>query len=120
LLLDSIGELPGVFGAATVVFMGGTLVPRGGHNILEPARFGRPIIFGPHMENFREMGATFLREQAAIEVHSVDDLAVQLSFVLSDPAQAERHGTNAKRVAESQRGATDRTLQAIFGNGTEA
>lgn len=118
LLLDSIGELAGVFGSASVVFMGGTLVPRGGHNILEPARLGRPIVFGPHMENFREMGARFLRDEAAIEVCTVDDLAAQLSLLLSDSSLAERHGTNAKRVADAHRGATERTLQAIFGNGT--
>src|SRR5690606_1743301 len=68
LLLDSIGELPAVFGHATVVFMGGTLVPRGGHNVLEPARFARPIVFGPHMENFRDMARAFLAAEAAVQV----------------------------------------------------
>ncbi len=120
LLLDSIGELSGVFGFAAVVFMGGTLVPRGGHNILEPARFECPIVFGPHMENFRDVARMFLEGDAAVEVSGIAALAPQITAILEDPELRRRLGTNAKRVADAHRGATDRTLRAIFGNGTTA
>lgn len=113
LLLDSIGELPGVFEHATVVFMGGTLVPRGGHNVLEPARFCKPIVFGPHMENFREMARTFLDAGAAVQVRDSSALAGTIDRMLTDPAHAGAIGLNARRVASENSGATDRTLAAI-------
>src|SRR5437899_1635588 len=65
LLLDTIGELAALFQYATVVFIGGSLVPTGGHNVLEPARQSKPIVFGPHMENFRDMVRLFLETNAA-------------------------------------------------------
>jgi 3-deoxy-D-manno-octulosonic-acid transferase len=113
LLLDSIGELSGAFEFAAVVFMGGTLVPRGGHNILEPARFGRPILFGPHMENFRDIAQAFLGEGAGIEVAGPDALASEAVRVLTDQDLASRLGANALGVSEKNRGATERTLAAI-------
>ena len=64
LLLDSIGELGAIYQLATVAYVGGTLVPTGGHNILEPAYFARPIVIGPHMENFQEIADRFLQGQA--------------------------------------------------------
>ena len=73
-VLDSIGELAHLFQVATVVFVGGSLVDQGGHNILEPAVHGKPIIFGPHMQNFAEIAATFLTSQAAIQVTSASEL----------------------------------------------
>src|SRR5262249_43004194 len=68
LLLDSIGELSSIFQYANVVYMGGTLVPTGGHNILEPARHSKPIVFGPHMENFRDIAGLFLDSRAAVQI----------------------------------------------------
>ena len=68
LLLDSIGELSGLFPLADVVFMGGTLAARGGHNILEPAFFARPVICGPHMENFREIAREFRERGGYVEI----------------------------------------------------
>src|SRR4029077_6439140 len=70
LLLDSIGELSGLFAPATVVFMGGTLADKGGHNILEPAIFGKPVIAGPHLENFREIAGHFERHRAIVRLDS--------------------------------------------------
>ena len=73
--MDSIGELAGLFRFAGVVFMGGTLVERGGHNILEPAFFGCPVICGPHMENFREIADDFRARDAYVEIRAGDELA---------------------------------------------
>ena len=113
LLLDSIGELTAVFEHAAVVFMGGTLVSRGGHNILEPARFQKPVVFGPHMENFRDMARTFLDAEAAIEVPDAGEFARRVSHILSDPALAAEVGRKAAAVAERNAGATGRALAAI-------
>src|SRR5262249_47213684 len=83
LLLDTIGELAGLFQFASVVFVGGSLVAKGGHNILEPARHRKPIVFGPHMENFREMSSLFLQRAAAIQVDSAAQLAPTITRLLA-------------------------------------
>jgi len=113
MLLDSIGELTAVFAYAAAVFMGGTLVPRGGHNVLEPARFEKPVVFGTHMENFRDMARTFLEARAAIEVRNTDELTRELDRILSNHDVATDLGTNARKVAEQNSGATVRVLAAI-------
>jgi 3-deoxy-D-manno-octulosonic-acid transferase len=110
LLLDSIGELASTFEFASVVFMGGTLVPRGGHNILEPAIFSKPIVFGPHMENFREIGDLFIEERAAIQVRNGEELAKAVANLLSDSDAAAELGENARRVVERNAGATEKVL----------
>jgi 3-deoxy-D-manno-octulosonic-acid transferase len=110
ILLDTIGELASVFQHAAVVFMGGTLVPFGGHNILEPARFAKPIVFGPHMENFREMSALFLKGQGAIQIVEARELAKTVSGILGDQPMAAALGVNARRIADEHAGATDRFL----------
>src|SRR5207245_6831104 len=73
-VLDTIGELAQVYQLATAVFVGGSLVDQGGHNILEPAVFGKPIVFGPHMQNFKEIAEEFLANGAAVQVASDRDL----------------------------------------------
>ena len=73
-VLDTIGELAQLYQIATAVFVGGSLVPAGGHNILEPAAHGKPIVFGPHMENFQEIAETFLANGAAIQVQNEREL----------------------------------------------
>jgi 3-deoxy-D-manno-octulosonic-acid transferase len=110
LILDSVGELASTFRHATVVFVGGSLVPRGGHNILEPAAFANPIVFGPHMENFREIRDIFLEAQAALEVHSAAELAAAVDRLLSDPQSASELGARARLVVDQNRGATERVL----------
>ena len=92
LLLDTIGELAAIFEYATVVFMGGTLVARGGHNILEPARHRKPVIFGPHMENFRDIARLFLDGGAAIQVRDAAELGRTVSKLLSDTVLAAQLG----------------------------
>ena len=84
LLLDSIGELGGLFGLADCVFMGGTLAARGGHNILEPALFGKPVIVGPHMENFQAIADEFRAAGAVVEVGGAEELAGAVERVLAN------------------------------------
>ena len=110
LLLDSIGELSGLFGLADVVFMGGTLAARGGHNILEPAFFGRPVICGPHMENFRDIAEEFRAARAVVEIAAPEDLAGAVERVLADDGGA---GARARECAEARRGATARAVAAM-------
>jgi 3-deoxy-D-manno-octulosonic-acid transferase len=113
LLLDTIGELAAVFAYVTVVFMGGSLVPKGGHNILEPARQRKPIVFGPHMENFRDMTRLFLDADAAIQIQRPSDLAPSIERLLSNPERASQLGRNAYSVAISNTGATERVLKFL-------
>ncbi len=113
LLLDSIGELSGLFPLADVVFMGGTLAARGGHNILEPAFFSRPVICGPHMENFRQIAEEFREREAYVEIASASELAGAVDQLLTDRARAAEIGRRALACAESNRGATERAMAVI-------
>ena len=113
LLLDTIGELAAVFQYATVVFVGGSLVPAGGHNILEPARHRKPIVFGPHMENFRDIARLFLEAKAAIQIESAAQLAPAVARLLSNAEAASELGHNAFAVVQQNTGATERVLQVL-------
>jgi 3-deoxy-D-manno-octulosonic-acid transferase len=110
MLLDSIGELSGLFPYATVVFMGGTLADRGGHNILEPAIFGKPVVVGPHMENFREIAEHFERNHAFIRIDSGNQLHDAVISAASDPGLGDR----ARAAAEHKRGASVRAADAVL------
>jgi 3-deoxy-D-manno-octulosonic-acid transferase len=110
LLLDTIGELASTFPHASVVFMGGTLVPRGGHNILEPAAASKAIVFGPHMENFREIAALFLSADAAIQVRNAEELASAVGRLLNDAEASSAMGKNARQIVERNTGATGRVM----------
>ena len=112
-VLDTMGELAELYRVATVVFVGGSLVDAGGHNILEPAVFGKPIVFGPHMQNFREIAETFLASGAAIQVRSEAELADVLKALLSDAARRAGLGAAASAVVEANRGAKAKTLVMI-------
>jgi len=103
LLLDTLGELSGLFPLATAVFMGGTLVRRGGHNILEPAFFGKPVVAGPHMENFAEIAEEFTAGGGLIRINGPEELAPRLRGLIADPGET---GEKARVLAESKRGAT--------------
>ncbi len=109
LLLDTIGELGGLFGFADVVFMGGTLAERGGHNILEPAYFAKPIVVGPHMENFREVAEEFRACNAFIEIRG----ATELRHAIGKAAEGAALGERAKTCADSRRGAVDRAAAEL-------
>jgi len=113
LLLDTIGELGALFQYATVVFIGGSLVPTGGHNVLEPARHSKPIVFGPHMENFRDIARLFLDAEAAVQIQNANQLAPAISNLLLNPQHASDLGRAAFAVVEQNTGATDRVLQIL-------
>ncbi len=113
LVLDSIGELAALYGLADAAFVGGSLVPSGGHNILEPAWYGRPPVFGPSMENFREMAAQFLSAQAGIQVNSGEHLGRVWSQLIENEALRKKTGDVARALAERNRGATARVIERI-------
>jgi 3-deoxy-D-manno-octulosonic-acid transferase len=112
-VLDSIGELAQIYQVATAVFVGGSLVNQGGHNILEPAMFGKPIVFGPHMQNFQEIADAFLTNGAATEVRSERELEEALLTLLTDPVRRARLGAAARALVEANRGAKTKTLEVI-------
>jgi 3-deoxy-D-manno-octulosonic-acid transferase len=113
LLLDSIGELSALYSLADATFVGGSLVPSGGHNILEPAWFGQPPVFGASMENFQEMADQFLDGHAAVQVASAQSLGKVWTQLIESVPLRERLGTAAREIAARNRGATNRTLDRI-------
>jgi len=112
LLLDTIGELAGVFEQADMVFMGGSLVPTGGHNLLEPAYWSKVIVFGPHMENFADIAKLFLDAGAAMQIRKPEELA-HATWLLENSEARERMGSNARRILEQNSGATARTVECL-------
>jgi 3-deoxy-D-manno-octulosonic-acid transferase len=114
-VLDTLGELAQLYQIATVVFVGGSLVDYGGHNILEPAIFGKPVVFGPHMQNFKEIAETFLANDAAVRVESARDLEQALVQLTGDSVRRARLGAAARALVEANRGAKDKTL-AVMAN----
>jgi 3-deoxy-D-manno-octulosonic-acid transferase len=112
-ILDTVGELAQLYQVATVVFVGGSLVDTGGHNILEPAVFGKPIVFGPHMQNFAEIARTFLDNGAAIQVRAGRELGPVLLDLLGDPVRRASLGAAARALVEANRGARTKSLSAI-------
>jgi 3-deoxy-D-manno-octulosonic-acid transferase len=113
IVLDTIGELAQLYQLATAVFVGGSLADHGGHNILEPAVFGKPIVFGPHMQNFKEIADTFLANGAALQVGSDEDLDETLIALATDPVRRARLGAAARALVEANRGAKGKTLAVI-------
>ena len=112
-ILDTIGELARLFRLATVVFVGGSLVPAGGHNPIEPAAFGKAIVFGPHMENFADIAGLFVARGAAWQLGSPDELDGALGALLSDAGRRASLGAAARALVDDQRGAGRRTLAVI-------
>jgi 3-deoxy-D-manno-octulosonic-acid transferase len=111
-LLDTIGELASVYSLAAVAFVGGSLVPAGGHNPLEPAQFGVPIVMGPHYQNFRAITEDLLAHQA-LRIAAKEDLTATLIELLQNSAAAEAMGGRARQVFGQQAGATVRCVEAI-------
>jgi 3-deoxy-D-manno-octulosonic-acid transferase len=113
LVLDSIGELAGLYSLADAAFVGGSLVPAGGHNILEPAWFSKPPVFGKSMENFGEMAAQFLSARAGVQVSSGPQLGKVWVQLIEDNLLRERMGAAARALSDRNRGAAGRTLDRI-------
>jgi 3-deoxy-D-manno-octulosonic-acid transferase len=119
ILLDSIGELAGIYRFASVVFVGGSLVPHGGHNIIEPAAFAKPIVVGPHTSNFTQVVKDFDDAGALVRIRASDRgtqiqaLSVEMTRLLKDRAAARSIGDRGREILELNRGATGRTVTAI-------
>jgi len=114
LLLDTIGELTSLFPRADVVFMGGTLARRGGHNLLEPAACGRAIVSGPHLENFASIAAEFREQRAMHEIASADQLASAVQELLENRELRESLGARAAELASSHRGVARKAAHEIL------
>ena len=104
LVLDTMGELGRVYGLASVCFVGGSLVPIGGHNLLEPASFGIPVVFGPHTHNFVSMATTLLEGEGGRRVQNGDELCAAVKEFLEDDEMRRRAGENARAFVEQQPG----------------
>lgn len=113
LLLDTFGELAKIYRYATAAFIGGTLVPIGGHNPIEAAAAGVPVCFGPSMTNFREIAQVFLRNEAAAEVRSASEAAEFLTRMLEQPDLQRAWGGRARETVLQNRGASERTARRI-------
>jgi len=105
--------LAGAYAAATVAFVGGSLVPAGGHNPIEPALWGKPVVFGSSMENFRLIAAALLEVRGAFQVRSQNELGILLAALLDDPAACQRAGAAARALVERERGAAARCAAQI-------
>jgi 3-deoxy-D-manno-octulosonic-acid transferase len=112
-VLDTVGELAVLYQIASIVFLGGSLVPVGGHNVLEPASWGKPVVFGPHMHNFSEITELFLANRAARQISGADELEVTLLELLNDSQQCVSLGAAAASLVRGQGGATERSLAEI-------
>ncbi|HEX7282100.1 MAG TPA: glycosyltransferase, partial [Vicinamibacterales bacterium] len=112
-VLDTIGELATVYQIGTVVFVGGSLVATGGHNVLEPAVFGKPIIFGPHMENFAEIAEAFVSNGAGVQLASEQQLDETFLSLMSDPVRRARLGAAARALVEANRGAKEKSVTVL-------
>jgi 3-deoxy-D-manno-octulosonic-acid transferase len=113
LLLDTIGDLASMYALGAAAFVGGSLVKRGGHNPLEPAQFGVPVVMGPSFENFRDIVAKMQEAGGIRIVQDKDELETALVELLENPEQAKALGERGRRVFEEQQGATERTVEAL-------
>lgn len=114
LLLDTLGELAGAYHRADVVFVGGSIAPRGGHNIIEPAAAGAPVIVGPHMENFQTITRDFLGSHALLQIGSEAELLPAVRSLLLDRERARELGKLARRVVEMRRGVAQRLTPSLL------
>jgi 3-deoxy-D-manno-octulosonic-acid transferase len=112
-VLDTIGELATIYQIATVVFVGGSLVATGGHNVLEPAVFGKPIVFGPHMENFLEIAEAFVSNAAGVQLAGEEELEETFLLLMSDPVRRARLGAAARALVEANRGANEKSVTVL-------
>ena len=107
------GELVYFYNIASIVFVGGSLIKKGGHNILEPASLGKPVIFGPYMFNFRDIAGLFLENKACVLAHNSEELLLNIKDLLRNPAKSTELSQRAKAIILQNQGATDRNLECI-------
>ena len=113
LLVDKMGELPNFISAGDVTFMGGSLTEIGGHNLLEPAALGKPVVFGPHMFNFAEISDMFLERGAGIQVNDSGELVEVFLKLFEDPGLRDRYGSAGEKLVAQNRGALDRVTRIV-------
>ncbi len=113
LLLDTLGELPRVYGCADVAFVGGTLVPAGGHNLLEPARWAKPVLFGPHHANVAGTARALVEQGAGVEVRGAEDLPAAIGDLLAEPARAAAVGRRAALAAAADGDVVSRSIKLV-------
>ncbi len=113
LLLDTIGELMNLYALSDLVFVGGSIVPVGGHNLLEPASLGVPVLFGPYMNNFREIAALIVRFNGGAQVEDEAELTSVAGMLLDNEVQRREMGKNGARLIEGNSGSTERHMEII-------
>jgi 3-deoxy-D-manno-octulosonic-acid transferase len=112
-LVDTVGELAALYGWADVAFVGGSMVPIGGHNLLEPAALGLPVLTGPYYSNSKDIALLLLQQGAALQVSDAQELAAALTRLLADPEERRRIGAIGRHIVESNRGSVARLLALI-------
>ena len=112
-LLDSRGELASIYGEAVVAFVGGTLVPVGGHNLLEPAQWAKPVLFGPYTDHCAEVADLLIQAGGGRRVLQTEELTQQVKILFADDEERKRMGRSARQVVEQNQGALQQTLEAI-------
>lgn len=115
LLVDTVGELLQFYALADLIFVGGSLVPVGGHNVLEAALLKKPVLFGPHMHNFKEISHLLVKAGGGMAVSDVDEFSRAAAALLEHPERGREMGAKGYALLQDNRGATARTLQAIEG-----
>ncbi len=114
ILLDTMGELSKIYSVADVAFVGGSLVPVGGHNLLEPAIYGVPVLFGVHVNNFKEEARILIESGGGIQVQNQEELLLRLSDLLSNDEQRRNLGRKARQAIEKKTGVAGRTADLVF------
>lgn len=113
LLLDTLGELPRFYECAHVTFVGGSLVPAGGHNIMEPARMGKPVLFGPHYFNIAETAREMLVQGGGVVVHNQGDVLREITGLLTEPMRAAAMGQRARHVVDGSGDVVSRSMRLV-------
>lgn len=114
-ILDTVGQLMNYYAISGIVFVGGSLIKKGGHNILEPASLGKPVIFGPYMFNFRDISDLFINAKACISIHRAEEFKAAVRDLLTNPYKMEELGRRGRNIIMQNQGATARTLEHIKG-----
>ncbi|UCE18910.1 MAG: 3-deoxy-D-manno-octulosonic acid transferase [Gemmatimonadota bacterium] len=117
ILLDTMGELSQIYSLADVAFVGGSLVPLGGHNPLEPAMWGVPVLFGPHRQNIRHITDLLIHEGGGLEIKSRDEFTTTVLQLLKNPDERKKRGEAAHRVVEAHSGVSSRTVRLLREHG---
>ena len=113
MIVDTVGEMLKLYAVSDLVFVGGSLVPTGGHNILEASLMKKPVLYGPYMQNFKEIARLVKAAHAGLQVKDADDLSLQMKILLENPSEAERIGDNGSHLLHANQGATQKTLAVI-------